>query len=64
LNAIEVFDEFRPGVDSGSMAKDEKSLAFRITLQNSSETLQDALVDAVIGALLSALEQRCGARLR
>ena len=61
---IEVFDEFRPGAGSGSMAADEKSLAFRITLQNPAETLQDAQIDAAIAALLSALEKCCNARLR
>jgi len=64
VRQIEIFDEFRPALDSGSMAKDEKSLAFRITLQNSSETLQDAQVDAAVAVLLAALVQRCGARLR
>jgi phenylalanyl-tRNA synthetase beta chain len=61
---IEVFDEFRPGAGSSSMAADEKSLAFRITLQNSAETLQDAQIDAAIAALLSALQKCCNARLR
>jgi phenylalanyl-tRNA synthetase beta chain len=46
------------------MAADEKSLAFRITLQNPAETLQDAQIDAAIAALLSALEKSCNARLR
>jgi phenylalanyl-tRNA synthetase beta chain len=61
---IEVFDEFRPGAASSSMAADEKSLAFRITLQNPADTLQDAQIDAVIAALLSALKKSCNARLR
>lgn len=52
VRQIEVFDEFRPGAGSGSMAADEKSLAFRITLQNPAETLQDAQIDAAIAALL------------
>ena len=64
VRQIEVFDEFRPLADSSSMVKDEKSVAFRITLQNASETLQDAQVDAAIAALLAALVQHCSARLR
>jgi len=64
VRQIEVFDEFRPGAGSSSMAADEKSLAFRITLQNPAETLQDAQIDAAIAALLSALEKCCNARLR
>jgi phenylalanyl-tRNA synthetase beta chain len=64
VRQIEVFDEFRPGAGSSSMAADEKSLAFRITLQNPAETLQDAQIDAAIAALLSALQKSCNARLR
>jgi phenylalanyl-tRNA synthetase beta chain len=46
------------------MALDEKSLAFRITLQNPAETLQDVQIDTAIAALLSTLEKCCNARLR
>jgi phenylalanyl-tRNA synthetase beta chain len=46
------------------MADDEKSLAFRITLLNPNETLQDSQIDAVISNLLGALEKKCAARLR
>jgi phenylalanyl-tRNA synthetase beta chain len=59
-----LFDEFRPKAGSSSMADDEKSLAFRITLSNPQETLTDAQIEAVIGALLSAVEKKCAARLR
>lgn len=61
---IELFDEFKPKAGSGSMADDEKSLAFRITLLNPNETLQDAQIDAVIAALLGSVEKKCAARLR
>jgi phenylalanyl-tRNA synthetase beta chain len=46
------------------MADDEKSLAFRVTLLNPQETLQDAQIEAVMTALLAALEKNCAARLR
>ena len=36
---IELFDEFKPKAGSSSMADDEKSLAFRVTLLNPNETL-------------------------
>ena len=61
---IELFDEFKPKAGSSSMADDEKSLAFRITLLNPNETLQDPQIDAVMAALLGALEKKCAARLR
>lgn len=64
VRQIDVFDDFRPVAGSSSMAADEKSLAFRITLQNANETLQDAQVDAAIAALLGALQKCCDARLR
>ena len=61
---IELFDEFRPKAGSNSMADDEKSLAFRVTLLNPNDTLQDAQIDAVIASLLGAVEKNCAARLR
>jgi phenylalanyl-tRNA synthetase beta chain len=64
VRSIELFDEFKPKAGSSSMADDEKSLAFRITLLNPNETLQDSQIDAVISNLLGALEKKCAARLR
>ena len=64
VRSIELFDEFRPKAGSSSMADDEKSLAFRVTLLNSKETLQDPQIDAVMTALLGAVEKKCAARLR
>ena len=64
VRTIELFDEFKPKAGSSSMADDEKSLAFRVTLLNPQETLQDPQIDAVIAALLGALEKKCAARLR
>ncbi len=64
VRAIEVFDEFKPKAGSNSMSEDEKSLAFRVTLLNPQETLQDAQIDAVMSALLGVAEKKCAARLR
>ena len=64
IQSIALFDEFRPKSGSSSMADDEKSLAFRITLSNPQETLTDAQIEAVMVALLSATEKKCAARLR
>jgi phenylalanyl-tRNA synthetase beta chain len=64
VRAIELFDEFKPKAGSSSMADDEKSLAFRVTLLNPQETLQDSQIDAVMAALLGVLEKKCAARLR
>ena len=64
VRAIELFDEFKPKAGSSSMADDEKSLAFRVTLLNPLETLQDSQIDAVMAQLLGAVEKNCAARLR
>ena len=64
VQAIELFDEFRPKAGSSSMADDEKSLAFRVILLNPNETLQDPQIDAVMAALLGIVEKKCAARLR
>jgi phenylalanyl-tRNA synthetase beta chain len=64
VRGIELFDEFKPKAGSSSMAVDEKSLAFRVTLLNPQETLQDAQIEVVMTALLAALEKNCAARLR
>jgi phenylalanyl-tRNA synthetase beta chain len=64
VRRIELFDEFKPKSGSSSMADDEKSLAFRVTLLNPVETLQDAQIEAVMAVLVKSLEKNCAARLR
>jgi len=64
VRTIELFDEFKPKSGSSNMAEDEKSLAFRVTLLNPNETLQDPQIDAVMAALLGTVEKKCAARLR
>jgi phenylalanyl-tRNA synthetase beta chain len=64
VQTIKLFDEFKSKAGSATMADDEKSLAFRITLLNTQETLQDAQIDAVMASLLGAVEKKCAARLR
>ena len=64
VRSIELFDEFKPKTGSSSMADDEKSLAFRVTLLNPNETLQDPQIDAVMASLLGTVEKKCAARLR
>ena len=55
-----VFDEYRgPGID-----KECKSLAIGLIIRDLSRTLKDDEVDALIGRVVSGLEQRFGVRLR
>jgi phenylalanyl-tRNA synthetase beta chain len=57
---LELFDEYRgKGIDSG-----RKSLALGLTLQDSSRTLKEAEVDAVVSRVMSALQTELGAQLR
>ncbi len=39
--SLVLFDEFRPKAASAAIGADEKSLAFRLTLQDTGSTLQD-----------------------
>ncbi|MBG7618486.1 phenylalanine--tRNA ligase subunit beta [Herbaspirillum sp. AP02] len=60
LQALVLFDEYQgKGLES-----DEKSLAFRCTLQDTQNTLQDDKVDLAVNALVAAAGSRLGARLR
>ena len=46
------------------VAEGKKSLAFRIVMQDTQRTLQDAEVDAAIAEVIAILEQQFQARLR
>ena len=60
MQAIVLFDEYR----GKGLEHDEKSLAFRFTLQDTQSTLQDDRVDAAMTAFLASVEKKYGARLR
>ncbi|GGY96510.1 phenylalanine--tRNA ligase subunit beta [Pseudoduganella plicata] len=60
VQAIVLFDEYR-GI---GVAADEKSLAFRFSLQDTQNTLQDDIVDALMAALTDAAVQKLGAQVR
>ena len=60
LAEVRVFDEYRgPQVEAG-----KKSVAVRVVLQSREATLTDAQAETQVGAILSALEQTCGAKIR
>lgn len=60
VQAIVLFDEYR----GKGLEADEKSLAFRFSLQDTQTTLQDDVVDAVMATLADAAKQKHQARLR
>lgn len=60
VQAVVLFDEYR----GKGLENDEKSLAFRFTLQDTHKTLQDEAVDAAMAAMVAVAAERCGAKLR
>jgi phenylalanyl-tRNA synthetase beta chain len=60
VQAVVLFDEYR----GKGLEQDEKSLAFRFSLQDTQSTLQDEAVDAIMTALATAAQQKHGAKLR
>jgi phenylalanyl-tRNA synthetase beta chain len=60
MQAIVLFDEYR----GKGLENDEKSLAFRFTLQDTQTTLQDDKVDAAMAAFVASVEKNHGAKLR
>jgi phenylalanyl-tRNA synthetase beta chain len=60
VQAVVLFDEYR----GKGLEADEKSLAFRFSLQDTQSTLQDDAVEAVMAALVEAAKQKHSAKLR
>jgi phenylalanyl-tRNA synthetase beta chain len=60
MQHIVLFDEYR----GKGLADGQKSLAFRVTMQDTQGTLQDESVDAAIAALVEAVHTKHGATLR
>lgn len=60
VQAIVLFDEYR----GKGLENDEKSLAFRFSLQDTQSTLQDEKVDAAMAAFVAAAGSKLAARLR
>jgi phenylalanyl-tRNA synthetase beta chain len=65
VQRVALFDEFRAkSSTSGGLAAHEKSLAFRVTLQDTGGTLQDETVDTVVKTVVDRMARVFGARLR
>jgi phenylalanyl-tRNA synthetase beta chain len=65
ITRVALFDEFRPkSSTSGGLDAHEKSLAFRVTLQDTGGTLQDETVETAIKTMVDRLARVHGARLR
>ncbi|HMM71393.1 MAG TPA: phenylalanine--tRNA ligase subunit beta, partial [Rhodocyclaceae bacterium] len=60
VKEVELFDLYRgPG-----LSENEKSLAFRIVMQDNQRTLEDSDADQAVAALVDAVRGQFGARLR
>ncbi|MCX8566644.1 MAG: phenylalanyl-tRNA synthetase beta subunit [Glomeribacter sp. 1016415] len=64
VQQITLFDEFRPQVETDAQLPQQRSLAFRITLQDTEGTLQDAMIDLAIKTLVDRLVRIYDVRLR
>ncbi|MBV8666912.1 MAG: phenylalanine--tRNA ligase subunit beta, partial [Burkholderiaceae bacterium] len=60
VQAIVLFDEYR----GKGLENDEKSLAFRFTLQDTQSTLQEDAVNAAMAALVAVAGEKHGAKIR
>ena len=60
MQAVVLFDEYR----GKGLENHEKSLAFRLTLQDTQTTLQDDVVEAAVTALVAAVNKKHGANWR
>lgn len=60
IKTVQLFDLYQ----GEHMAADEKSLAYRVQLQDAHNTMQDAQIDAVMQLIVAHLGAAIGARLR
>lgn len=64
LKSVILFDEFVPKEEGKGLNLNEKSLAFRLTLQASDRSLTDADIEPLLKKMIEQAGQRCAARLR
>jgi phenylalanyl-tRNA synthetase beta chain len=64
VTGISLFDQFRPTSAAAGLSDSEKSLAFRVVMQDTQKTLTDAEAGEAREKLVSAAFQKHGARLR
>ncbi|HEX4855651.1 MAG TPA: phenylalanine--tRNA ligase subunit beta, partial [Limnobacter sp.] len=64
LKSVILFDEFVPKEEGKGLNLNEKSLAFRLTLQASDRSLTDAEIEPLLSKMIEQAGQKCAARLR
>ncbi|MEY4561583.1 MAG: hypothetical protein RLZZ618_860 [Pseudomonadota bacterium] len=64
VRSAKLFDVYKPAAATADMAAGERSLAVRLELLDDTTTLTDDRIEAVVAAVLAALQARLGVRLR
>ena len=64
ISSISIFDQYRPAKPGGDLAETEKSLAFRVVMQDTQRTLTDAEAESMKQNLVDAAITKHRARLR
>ncbi len=64
VRSARLFDIYKPSAPTTDIGAGERSLAIRLELLDDDTTLTDQRIDGVIADVLTALNQRLGARLR
>ena len=64
ISSIELFDQYRPQKAGGDLSESEKSLAFRVVMQDTQSTLTDAEAESMTQKLVDAATIEHRARLR
>ncbi len=63
LKSLFLFDEFRPKEEGKGLNLNEKSLAFRIILQDSEKSIEEAQVELLMKKMIASAAAMCGAYL-
>jgi phenylalanyl-tRNA synthetase beta chain len=64
VRSARLFDIYKPTAPGADIAAGERSLAVRLELLDDETTLTDERIDSTVAAVLKALNQRLGVRLR
>ena len=64
VRSAALFDVYRPAAPTAEIGAHEHSAALRLELRDDEAPLTDARIEAEVAAVLAALQQRLGARLR
>jgi len=64
VKSVTLFDLFSPKEEGKGLALNEKSLAFRLVLQDAEKSLTESDVDSLLSEVLNYVQHNCKARLR